>query len=197
MKCIAITGGIASGKSLFGQMLSRLGVEVLDADEIIRNLHRPNGEGANAVARVFGRAFLTSDGATDRTKLGDLVFRDHAARRRLNALSHPLARREALRWRDARSSAPFKAILVPLLFESAWEKDWRITLTIESPLAARLARLAERGLSPEAAQARIDAQLSPAERRAKADIIIFNDGDPATLSQAASRIFKHMEHITQ
>jgi len=197
MRNIAITGGIASGKSLFGQMLSRLGADVLDADEIIREMHRPNGEGARLVARDFGRAFLSESGATDRAKLGDLVFNNRAARRRLDALLHPAARRRALAWRDAPSRAPFKALLVPLLFESGWDADWETVLTVESPLESRLARLAQRGLPHPAALARIAAQLPPEERRAKADIIVFNNAGPDELARAASLIFKQMEQATQ
>jgi len=193
MRNIAITGGIASGKSLFGQMLSRLGADVLDADEIIREMHRPDGEGAKLVACGFGRAYLTESGATDRAKLGDLVFDNPAARRRLDALLHPVARRAALVWRDAPSRAPFKALLMPLLFESGWNADWDTVLTMESPLETRLGRLAERGLSREAALARIAAQTTPEERRAKADIVISNNAGFGELARAASIIFKLME----
>ena len=197
MKNIAITGGIASGKSLFGQMLSRLGADVLDADEIVRNMHRPGGEGAKITAREFGRAYLSEDGGTNREKLGDLVFNNPTARQRLDKLLHPLARRAALEWRDTPSNAPFKAVLVPLLFESGWHEDWERTLTVESPLKARLKRLTERGLTRAAALARIAAQLSPDERRAKADITILNNGDIAKLERAAAKLFKHMEQTTK
>ena len=194
MTNIAITGGIASGKSLLGEMLSQLGADVLDVDEIVRSMHRSGGEGAKMVNSVFGVAYLTEDGSTDRAKLGDFIFKNPAARRQLDALLHPLVRRVALAWRDAASNAPFKAALIPLLFESGWRSDWNVALTIESPLESRLARLAARGLSQEAAQARIAAQLAPERRRELADIIISNDGGFADLSKAANFIFKYMEN---
>ena len=196
MTRIAITGGIASGKSLFGQLLSQLGADVLDADDIVRALHRTGGDGAKAVAREFGRDYLSDDGATNRAKLGDLVFNNPAARRKLNDLIHPAVRRKTLEWRDAPSYAPLKAVLIPLLFESAWASDWDATLTVESPREARLARLAARGLARGEALARIAAQLSSAQRREKADVIIFNNGDPDAFARAAAFIFKHMGQNT-
>jgi dephospho-CoA kinase len=193
MTNIAITGGIASGKSLLGKLLSELGADVLDVDEIIRSMHEPGGRGAEMVASVFGKNYLADNGGTNRVKLGNFVFNNPAALKRLNDLMHPIARQAALEWRDAPSHAPFKAALVPLLFESGWRADWEAAAAIESPLKARVKRLAARGLSREEAMARVNAQLPAAQRRARADIVILNDSGIPELRRAAEHIFKYME----
>lgn len=193
MTNIAITGGIASGKSLLGKLLSELGADVLDVDEIIRSMHGPDGEGAKMVKSVFGSDYLTDNGGTNRMKLGNFVFNNPAALKRLNDLMHPIARQAALKWRDAASPAPFKAALIPLLFESGWRADWDAALAIESPLEARISRLAARGLSQAEALARVNAQLPARQRREQADFVILNDGGIPELKRAAKHIFKCME----
>ena len=130
----ALTGGIACGKSFLGSVLSGLGVEVVDADEVVRALHAPGGKAAQAVRESFGPAYLGPDGATDRKRLGDLVFADESARRRLEALLHPLVRQHLLDWKDAPGGGAFRCAQIPLLFESGWADDWDATVTVESPL---------------------------------------------------------------
>ncbi|MGI5869279.1 MAG: dephospho-CoA kinase [Kiritimatiellia bacterium] len=190
MLSIALTGGIASGKSHFAGLLSKLGADVVDADEVVRSLHRPGGKGAEVVASIFGRSFLLPDGGTNRARLGELVFADADARKRLEQQLHPLVRDHLLAWRDAPSASPIKVAQIPLLFEAGWMDDWDLTVTIEAPLAFRLARLAERGLSREQAMSRIGAQMDSATRTAKADVVIRNTASLEEL-EAAARIFYH------
>ena len=188
----ALTGGIACGKSFFGGILSDLGVQVVDADEIVRAMHAPGGKAARAVRQAFGPDYLGPDGATDRTRLGELVFADASARRRLEELLHPLVRQHVLDWKDAAPAADFRCAQIPLLFESGWEGDWDATVTIESPLALRLERLAARGLSREESLRRIAAQLPESERRARADFTVENDCDEATLRVRAADLLQQL-----
>lgn len=195
MICFALTGGIACGKSFFGSLLSGLGAEVVDADEIVRAMHAPGGKAARAVREAFGPAFLGPDGATDRKRLGELVFADASARRRLEGLLHPLVRQQILEWKESGPGPDFRCAQIPLLFESGWEGDWDATATIESPLQLRLERLAARGLSREEALRRIAAQLPEAERRAKADFTVENDCDPDTLRERAADLLRKLRNL--
>ena len=195
MICFALTGGIACGKSFFGSLLSGLGAEVVDADEIVRTMHAPGGKAAQAVRETFGPAFLGPDGATDRKRLGGLVFADASARRRLEELLHPLVRQHILDWKASASAAAFRCAQIPLLFESGWEGDWDATVTIESPLPLRLARLAARGLSREESLRRIAAQLPEGTRRAKADFTVENDADPATMRERAADLLRNLRNL--
>ena len=190
MFSIALTGGIASGKSHFAGLLSRLGADVADADEIVRTLHRPGGGGADAVASVIGRSYLLADGGTDRARLGELVFADADARRRLEQRLHPLVRSHLLAWRDAPSASPIKIAQIPLLFEAGWQGDWRLSATLEAPPESRVARLVARGLTREQARIRIAAQTTDAERAAQADVVIRNMASLEEL-EAAATIFYH------
>ena len=194
MFSIAVTGGIACGKSLFGQMLGDLGADVVDADVIVRSLHRPGGKGAELVASNFGGAYLLPDGGTNREHLGSLVFSDASARRRLNDLLHPMIRNELLAWKERPSATPFKVAQIPLLFEEGWETDWDLSVSIEAPENVRFSRLLARGLNPEQARNRIAAQMTSAQRAEKADVVIHNDATVAELQFAARRLFLQMEN---
>ncbi|MCL1857425.1 MAG: dephospho-CoA kinase, partial [Kiritimatiellaeota bacterium] len=135
--CVAVTGSVASGKSLFGRLLVERGAAVLDADDVIHRLQRPGESLAVAVAETFGREFLSPDGAVDRPRLAQRVFGDPEALSRLNALAHPLAREVFREWREADASATARAGrakvgrvrigIIPLLFESGWDADWTLT----------------------------------------------------------------------
>ena len=197
MFSIALTGGIASGKSHFAGLLAKLGADVADADEVVRSLHRPGGKGAEAVAAFFGRSYLLPDGGTDRERLGELVFADAAARRQLENLLHPLVRSHLLAWRDASTASSFKIVQIPLLFESGWERDWRFAATIEAPVAFRMDRLVGRGLTREQAASRISAQLDDASRAARADIVVRNVASLAELETAATLFHHLMESLAK
>lgn len=193
MICIALTGGIACGKSLFGRFLSDLGAETADADDVVRALHAPGGKAAQAVLETFGGEYVLPDGSTDRKKLAALVFVDPAARRRLEAAVHPLVRAELLAWRDAEPRPAVRVAQIPLLFESGWRGDWDLAVTVETAsLETRVARIAARGVSREEALARIAAQKTSAEREALADVVVRNDGGPGELREAAVRLYREL-----
>ena len=193
MNTLALTGGIACGKSLFGTFLARLGADVVDADDLVHGLHAPGGAAADAVGREFGPAFLAPDGGTDRAKLARLVFSETSARLRLESIVHPILRATLLAWRDAPAApgaAPLRVAQIPLLFETGWTDGWTYTATVEtSSEESRLARLRARGLSDAEARARIAAQLPASERIARADFAILNDGTPDELFEKAKSLY--------
>lgn len=196
MNTLALTGGIACGKSLFGSFLAECGADVVDADELVRVLHAPGGAAAEAVGREFGADYLAPGGGTDRAKLARLVFSDESARRRLEAIVHPVLRESLVAWRDAPAapgSAPLRAAQIPLLFETGWTDGWDFTATVEtSSPDVRLARLRARGLSDAEARARIAAQLPASERIARADFVVRNDGGPDELRALARGLFDRL-----
>ena len=193
MNTLALTGGIACGKSLFGSFLAQLGADVVDTDELVHRLHAPGGEAAKAVEHAFGPEYLAPDGGTDRAKLARLVFSEPSARLRLESIVHPILRATLLAWRDAPAApgaAPLRVAQIPLLFETGWTDGWTFTATVEtSSDESRLARLRARGLSDAEARARIAAQLPAAERMKRADFTILNDGTPDELFEKAKSLY--------
>lgn len=193
MNTLALTGGIACGKSLFGSFLAQLGADVVDTDELVHRLHAPGGEAAKAVEHAFGPEYLAPDGGTDRAKLARLVFSETSARLRLESIVHPILRATLLAWRDAPAApgaAPLRVAQIPLLFETGWTDGWTFTATVEtSSDESRLARLRARGLSDAEARARIAAQLPAAERMKRADFTILNDGTPDELFEKAKSLY--------
>ena len=193
MNTLALTGGIACGKSLFGSFLAQLGADVVDTDDLVHRLHAPGGEAAKAVEHAFGPEFLAPDGGTDRAKLARLVFSEPSARLRLESIVHPLLRGTLLAWRDAPAApgaAPLRVAQIPLLFETGWTDGWTYTATVETTSEeSRLARLRARGLTEEEARARIAAQLPAAERIARADFTVLNDGTTEDLFRKAQSLY--------
>jgi len=174
---IGLTGGIGSGKSAVSRLLAEHGAVVVDADLIAREVVEPGTPGLKAVVAEFGPEVLRPDGTLDRERLGAIVFADEAARLRLNAIVHPLV---GARSAEIIAAAPPDAVLVhdvPLLVENGLAPNFDLVLVVEAPQRTRIERLVEhRGMTADAAEARIAAQASDDERRAVADVVIRNDG---------------------
>ncbi len=185
---VAVTGGVACGKSALGLLLAERGADVLDADSVVHRLQAPDGELCKAVRRVFGDRFLSADGGVDRERLGRLVFSDPNALRLLNRLSHPLVRERFDRWRMAPSEGWAKVGLIPLLVECGWDADWDWVVCVTCSPDRQMRRLRDRGLTEEDALGRITAQASTVEKVRAADWIVENDGDWPALAAAADAI---------
>ena len=187
MKLIGLTGGVGSGKSTVAEILRELGAELVDADEAAHAVYEPGSPGFDAVVREFGPDHVR-DGRIDRAKLGELVFNDPDARRRLNAIVHPLVRDWMMR-RTAEAVDRGAAIVVqdvPLLFENGLEQLFSSVLLVYVPEALQIQRLVGgRDLSPERARAVIAAQMPIDEKRRRAHHVIDNSG---TLDQTRAQV---------
>lgn len=186
MPQLALTGGIASGKSVVARRLVEHGAVLIDADQIARDVVLPGTPGLASIVETFGEAVLAPDGTLDRAGLAATVFGDPQRLAQLNAITHPLI---AARSNALRASAPPEAVVVydiPLLAEGAGGVGgFDLVVVVQAPVETRLRRMMmERGMTREQAQQRIDAQASDAERLALADVVIDNDGELAdTLRQ--------------
>ena len=186
---IGLTGGIAAGKSTVSGRLAALGAHVIDADRVgHRVLMRGGGEAHAAVVRAFGAEILDEAGEIVRARLGQRVFGAPERLADLNRLTHPpmaeRMRREIEEVRARRPSPPpFIVLDAAVLFEAGWEALCDEVWTVSTAPERALERLVARNrMTPEAARARIDAQLGNPEREARADRVIRNDGGPAALA---------------
>lgn len=183
---VALTGGIASGKSLVADRLRGRGAIVVDADVLAREVVAPGTPGLAAVVAEFGDDMLAPDGSLDRRALGGIVFADPQRRRALEAITHPLIQARAA---ELIAAAPVDSVVVrdiPLLAEIRAPLDgYAEVIVVEAPAQTRIERMvSQRGMSVEAARARIAAQATDEARRAIATVLIRNDGSIAeTLAQ--------------
>jgi dephospho-CoA kinase len=179
---IALTGGIGSGKSSVAAILEELGAAIIDTDEISHRLTAPGQAGARAIGEQFGASCLRADGALDRDRMRELVFSDPAARKKLEAILHPMIRAEVNAAVQA-AHAPYVVIVVPLLIETGAYRDLaRRILVIDCSEEQQVARVIERnGLSADAARAIMASQSSRADRLKHADDIVRNEAGFAAL----------------
>jgi len=184
---LGLTGGLASGKSTVADMLSDLGCRVVDADELVAELYRPGRPGARAVRELFGDGALTDEGAVDHAEVARRVFADADARRRLETAVHPLVRR---RFAEIAEEATEDLVVLEatLLVEAGYAEDFDLVVSVEAPEELRVRRAVERGLEPEAARARLEAQGDGEVRRAAADRILVNDGTLEELRGKVERL---------
>lgn len=173
---IALTGGIASGKSAVAEMFARLGVPVLDTDQIARDVVEP---GTPALARLvaeFGSDILDADGRLDRARMRERVFGDPAQRKRLEAITHP-AIREELAARSAQAGGLYQIHVIPLLIEGGRRHEYDRVLVVDTGEEDQIKRLLARdGSSLEQARQILAAQVSRDERLDAADDVIVNTG---------------------
>ena len=177
---IGLTGGIASGKSAVAAMFGDLGIPVVDADALARDVVAPGTPGLARVVDAFGPEVLAADGTLDRARVGARVFADADDRRRLNAILHPLiaaAGLQRLAALERESDAPYVLYEAALLVETGGAKQFSKLIVVAASESTQLERLMRReGLSHADAQARIDAQLPLEDKIALADHVIWNDG---------------------
>jgi dephospho-CoA kinase len=188
---IALTVGIASGKSLVSDRLAELGAVVIDADVLARQVVEPGTPALAEIAEAFGPAVIQDDGSLNRPALGSIIFQDAEARERLGAITHPaIWKRTRELIAEAERTDPDAVVVydVPLLAESgkARKADFDLTVVVHADAETRLRRMVElRGLSREEAQHRLNSQASDTERLAIADLVIDNNG---TIAQALDQV---------
>lgn len=183
MQLIGLTGGIASGKSTVARRFAEHGAVVIDADALARDVVALGTPGLDAVIAEFGEGVRAADGSLDRAALGAIVFADETARRRLEAIVHPAIQEEFQRRLAAASVDNPDAIVVydvPLLVETQSPHPYDLVVVVHAGRERQIERLlAHRGLDRDAAEARIDAQVSDADRLARADVVIDTSGSLA------------------
>jgi dephospho-CoA kinase len=182
---IGLTGGIASGKSMVADMFAARGVPVIDTDVISRQVVQPGQPALREIEEAFGKLVLTADGAMDRRRMRDLVFRDDAKRAALEEILHPRIRDEAIRQSRSAGGA-YQVIVVPLLAESPMRQWMDRILVVDCSEETQLKRLLARDAgTEEQARRMIAAQASREDRLAIADDVIDNDG---TKSEAERQV---------
>ncbi len=175
---VALTGGIASGKSTVANLFAAHGVPLIDTDLIARDVVEPGQPALAAVAQAFGSGVLDSDGRLDRRRLREIIFRDAAARTRLEAILHPAIRAEMERQSVAAAQAgPYQMLVIPLLAEGGRRDHVDRVLVVDTPETVQVERLMTRdAVTREQAEASLRAQAQRATRLGIADDVLANTG---------------------
>jgi len=194
---VGLTGGIASGKTLVADAFIALGVPVLDADQVSREVVAPGEPALALIAEAFGAEALQADGTLDRRRMRERVFGNPAELRRLEAITHPAIRRRMRDWRDAQT-APYCMLSVAILVESPRMRELvdRV-LVVDVPVELQMTRLTTRD-SVDLALARqmIAAQATREQRLAAADDLIVNDGSVEhTLAAVAALHHRYLQQL--
>lgn len=185
---VALTGGIASGKTAVANLFATHGVPVIDTDVIAREVVEPGQPALAAVVDAFGTGVLAADGRLDRPRLRERIFGDAEARRRLEAILHPAIRAEMERQSRA-AGGPYQVLVIPLLVEGGRRDHIDRVLVVDVPEATQIERLVRRdGVSRDQADAALRAQASRDARLAFADDVIENTGDVAALETRVAKL---------
>jgi len=179
---VCLTGGIGSGKSSIARLFEARGVAVIDADALAHELTAPGGAAVPAIRAAFGLEMIDARGALDRERMRQRAFGDPAARKRLEAILHPIIREESER-RRAAATSPYVILMIPLLVESGDpRRRCDRVLVVDCPEAEQVRRVMLRSnLARAEVEAIMATQASRADRLAHADDVIDNGGDPAGL----------------
>lgn len=175
---IGLTGSIASGKSTVVKMMTALGLPIVDADIVARDVVEPGTETLKLIVENFGQDILLEDGSLNRAKLGDIIFHEPVKRKMLNDIMHPAIRKEMLRQRDAYIEAGEKHVVmdIPLLFENKLQHFVERIIVVSVSEEVQLRRLMERNnLSKEDALARMHSQLPMSVKEKGAHAVIYNN----------------------
>lgn len=191
---VGLTGGVGSGKTAVAKLFARRGIAIVDSDEIAHELTRAGGPAIEPIRAAFGAAFVGADGALDRAAMRKLVFRDAQARRRLEAILHPLIGEESVR-RSERATSAYVILVVPLLVESGADRSrYSRVLVVDCAEAQQIERLKRRsGLSDVEARGILAAQATRERRLAHADDVIDNSGSPEALEGQVA--FLHEKYL--
>ena len=189
MLLVALTGGIASGKSTVARRLADHGAVVVDADQVARDVVAPGEPALARIAETFGEGMIAADGSLDRPALGAIVFSDPEGRRKLNAITHPAVLERSRALFAAAAAADPRAIVVydiPLLVEAGRHDEFDLVVVVHAATETRIARMIElRGMTRDEAVHRLNSQATDTDRLAIADVVIDADGGlDATLAQA-------------
>ncbi|MGJ3243925.1 MAG: dephospho-CoA kinase [Opitutales bacterium] len=190
MLTVGLTGGIGSGKSTVRRAFGAAGWLTADADALVRDCLASDQAVLSSIREAFGHGVFQASGEVDRKALADRVFCDARALERLEAILHPRVRK---RWQHlmARADRPV-LVEIPLLFEKTLEPAFDLTVCVDCLAVRQLERLADRGLTPDQAKARMARQLPNAEKVRRADIVLSNNGTPTFLDRQVSRLIERL-----
>lgn len=193
---VGLTGGIGSGKSTVTRLLADMGAVVVDADQIARDVVAPGTEGLRQVDEAFPG--VIRDDGLDRAALAAVVFADPEALARLEAITHPLIRREIAARLEAAAADEIVVVDLPLLVEKGWGGDFDVVVAVAANEDVRRARLREtRGMSDAQISERMAAQASDDERRAAADLTVENDDGFEELAIAVRELWTWLAEAAQ
>jgi len=189
-RVLGLTGGVGMGKSTAARLLKKVGLPVVDSDDLAREAVHPGTEGLAEIADEFGEGFLKADGSVDRDKMASKVFQDEAARKRLEAIIHPRVRtvweKQIDQWREQKR--PVGVVVIPLLFEVDLQDSFDAVLCVACTANTQRARLRERNWDDAQITARIAAQMDIAQKMDLADHVLWNEGAPEMLMNQMKEI---------
>jgi dephospho-CoA kinase len=190
---VGLTGGVASGKSTVAAILVELGAMLIDADLLAREVVAPGSEGLRRVTEEFGPEVLAPDGSLDRAVMGTMVFGDQEARRRLEAIVHPLVRARAA---ELEAAAPPGSVVVhdiPLLAETGQADAFDAVLVVDVPTGTQVERMVgHRGMSGQDAESRVAAQATREQRLRVATHVIDNTGSREELRARVTEVYREL-----
>ncbi len=192
---VGLTGGIGCGKSIASAFFSDLGIDVIDTDEISRQLTQPKGAAIAVIQDTFGDVFITGDGALDRSRMRDLIFSDDSFRLKLEKILHPLILNETAR-RITAAQSPYSIVVVPLLLETQDYNDMvQRILVVDCDEQVQIERtIARSQLSEQQVKAIMATQVPRPARQQNADDIIANNQDIGNLKKQVTALHhKYME----
>jgi dephospho-CoA kinase len=192
---VALTGGIATGKSYVLNSLRRRGVHCLDADELTHGVMTNGTETTQAIVRRFGPDVIAADGSVDRRKLGRIVFSDKSARADLEAIVHPAVYRSiaaGLRAFELARDVPFAVVDVPLLYETGHQGDFDRVIVTACSIDQQLQRIIGRGMSEAEARQRLAAQWPSEKKSALADYVIDTGGTTAETDRQVDGLLRNL-----
>ncbi len=199
---VGLTGGIGSGKSEVARRLVAHGAVLIDADLAAREVVVPGSGGLKRIVAAFGDDVLGPDGSLDRARLGEIVFKDPELRAKLNAIVHPLVRQwmlaaERTAVQAADPPGPIIVHDVPLLAESRGKGGFDLVIVVDVPPELQIERLvSQRGMTPDQAGARMNAQASREQRLEVADIVISNSGSLDDLDHRVAEVWADLQRRT-
>ena len=195
---IALTGGIATGKSYVRARLEKLGVPTIDSDALAREAVAPGTSGFSEVVREFGPSVVSPSGELDRQKLAAIVFSEPRSRRALEAIIHPRVREATDAWFSSLDPAshPFAVADIPLLFEVEREKDFDAVIVVAVDPGTQLKRVVQRdGMSEHEARKRLQAQLPIDDKVRRADYVIRTDDSLVETDRQVKRVVEQLRSV--
>jgi dephospho-CoA kinase len=191
MKLFGLTGGIGMGKSTAAGFLRRHGVQIVDTDELARQLVEPGQPALSEIQAAFGKKIVAPDGQLRRDELARIVFSDATARKKLETILHPRIRERWLAqietWRG--ENRALAVVVVPLLFETGAESHFDKIICVACSAATQRQRLLSRGWTPEQIQQRLAAQWPVEQKMSRADFVVWTDGALEAHARQIEQIF--------